>query len=87
MASAEHHRAVVSCVVIRPYPAKYLISWSFATQGEDWGPFVVADGKLITGQNPQVRRASFACVVCRWPPFMAGKLIHKPARASRPAWD
>lgn len=22
-------------------------------QGEDWGPYVVTDGKLITGQNPQ----------------------------------
>lgn len=25
-----------------------------AVQGKDWSPFVVKDGKLITGQNPQV---------------------------------
>ena len=37
------------------------LSCSLAMQGADWSPFVVTDGKLITGQNPQVRSADFRC--------------------------
>ncbi len=31
------------------------LSCCLATQGADWSPFVVTDGQLITGQNPQVK--------------------------------
>ncbi len=31
-----------------------LISICLPWQGKDWSPHVVTDGKLVTGQNPQV---------------------------------
>jgi hypothetical protein len=33
---------------------KYSLHWPVLVQGEDWGPYIVTDGKLITGQNPKV---------------------------------
>jgi hypothetical protein len=30
------------------------LNWPIGVQGQDWGPYVVTDGKLITGQNPKV---------------------------------